>query len=200
MLLRAVRCYWGLVNIPHQNRADYFDKTGMDTTVNPADDFFSYCNGTFVKRVHIPDDQSMWGSFDSLRQENISKLRTILEENAAKTDLKKGSIEQKAGDFYASGMDTVAIEKAGYEPLKPMLAKIKAVKDYKELMNMLAETGREGDGDLMGIWATADQRNSSMNILNIYQAGISLPEKSYYTKADLYYGETSANNWLTTPL
>jgi putative endopeptidase len=110
----------------------------MDTTVQPGDNFFRYANGKWIRNAKIPDDQSGWGSFYTLYDENL-KQRTILDETSAKTDHSKGSAAQKVGDFYASGMDTAAIEKAGYDPLKPMLAKIDAVKDYKELLNLLSE-------------------------------------------------------------
>jgi putative endopeptidase len=162
----------------------FFDVGGMDTTVHPGDNFFLYANGGWIKSAKIPDDQSGWGSFYTLYQDNLVKLHTILEEVAAKKDHPKGSTEQKVGDFFASGMDTVAIEKAGYEPLKPMLAKIDAVKDYKELMNLLAENAKEGNGDLIGYYVGADERNSVKNILVLYQTGTSLPEKDYYTKTD----------------
>jgi putative endopeptidase len=166
--------------------AVFFDKAGMDTTVQPGDNFFMYANGTWIKNASIPDDQSGWGSFYTLYEENMKKQRTILEEASAKTDHPKGSAAQKVGDFYASGMDTAAIEKAGYEPLKPMLAKIDAVKDYKELVNLLAEAMKEGDGDIsqIGYYIGADERNSVKNILILTQTGTSLPEKDYYTKMD----------------
>ncbi len=170
-----------------KNNADskaFFDTTGMDTAIHPGDNFFMYANGTWIKNSVIPDDQSGWGSFYTLYDENLKKLRTILDEVSAKADHKAGSLEQKVGDFYASGMDTAAIEKAGYDPLKPILAKIDAVKDYKELVSLLAESYMEGDGDLIGIYIGADERNSSKNILNLYQTGLSLPEKDYYTKTD----------------
>ena len=163
----------------------YFDTSGMDTTANPADDFFRYANGGFVKNAHIPDDQSRWGSFDSLRQENILKLHAILKDAAAKKDAAKGSAEQKVGDYYASGMDTAAIEKKGYEPIKPMLAKIDAVKDYKELIDLLADAkGNGGNGGLLDFDISADQANSTVNILNLFQTGITLPENGYYTRKD----------------
>lgn len=164
----------------------YFDKAGMDTTVQPGDNFFQYANGTWIKNSKIPDDQNGWGSFYTLYDENLKKLRTILDETSAKTDHKKGSASQKVGDYYASGMDTVAIEKAGYEPLKPLLAKIDAVKDYKELMKLLADVMQEGEGGIsqIGYYVGADERNSVKNILVLYQTGTSLPEKDYYTKMD----------------
>lgn len=169
----------------NHDQSTYFDASGMDTTVHPGDNFFQYANGTWVKNSVIPDDQSGWGSFFTLYDENLKKMRTILDELSAKADHKAGSNEQKVGDFYASSMDTAAIEKAGYEPLKPMLTKIDAVKDYKELINLLASSYAEGDGDLLGIYIGADERNSSKNILSLYQTGLTLPEKDYYTKTDV---------------
>ncbi len=183
-LLMGIALILTACNNHSQKQGEYFDLSAMDTTINPGNDFFSYCNGNWVKGAHIPDDQSRWGSFDSLHQANINKLRGILEEAASKTDLKKGSLEQKAGDFYASGMDTNAIEKLGYEPLKPLLAKIEAIKNYTDLIDFVAAQTKEGDGDLIAPYAGSDQRNSAMNILNLYQTGTSLPEKSYYTKTD----------------
>jgi putative endopeptidase len=166
------------------NEKSYFDIAGMDTTINPADNFFMYANGGWVKNAKIPDDQSGWGSFYTLYDENLSKLRIILEETAAKKDHPAGSAAQKVGDFYASGMDTVAIEKKGYEPLKPMLAKIDAVKDYKELQILMGEAEASAEGGLFSYNVGADERNSSTNILSLYQSGTTLPEKDYYTKQD----------------
>ena len=162
----------------------FFDKAGMDTTVNPADNFFRYANGGWIKNTTIPDDQSGWGSFYVLYEENLKKLRSILDGLAAQKGLKNGSAEQKVGDFYASGMDTATIEQKGYEPLKPMLAKIDAVKDYKELISLLAESAKEGDDDLIGQYVGPDEKNSSKNILVLVQTGLTLPEKEYYTKTD----------------
>lgn len=170
-----------------KNKTDekpYFDIAGMDTTINPADNFFMYANGGWIKIAKIPDDQSGWGSFYTLYDENLGKLRTILEETAAITDHTAGSAAQKVGDFYASGMDTVTIEKKGYAPLKPMLAKIDAVKNYKELQLLLGEAEASGEGDLFGYYVGADERNSAINILSLFQSGTTLPEKDYYTKQD----------------
>ncbi len=172
-----------------KNNADqkdhYFDKSGMDTAVSPGDNFFLYANGGWIKNAKIPDDQSGWGGFFTLYNDNLKQLRTILEETSVKTDHPKGSAAQKVGDFYASGMDTVILEKKGFEPIKPMLASIEAVTDYKGLMKLIAESSDAGEIDeLLGFYVGPDEKNSAKNILVFVQTGLTLPEKDYYTKTD----------------
>ncbi len=165
-------------------RTVFFDAAGMDSSVRPGDNFFEYANGKWVKNTKIPDDQSGWGSFYTLYDENQKSLRTILDE-AAKANAAKGTLEQKLGDYFASGMDSLAIEKLGAEPLKPMLAKIDAVKDYNEFINLNAEADATNEGStLMSLNVGNDEKNSSMNIMVFSQSGLTLPDKAYYTKAD----------------
>lgn len=167
-----------------EKRTVFFDSKGMDTAVTPGDNFFAYANGGWTKATKIPDDQSGWGSFYTLHEENQNKLKAILEEAASKKDAAKGSAEQKVGDYYASGMDTVELEKKGYEPLKPAMQKIAAVKDYKELVKLLAEGYADGDGDMFGFYIGPDDKNSTKNIAALTQSGLTLPEKDYYFKND----------------
>lgn len=172
-----------IYQVTQAQKTNYFDKTGMDNTINPADNFFLYANGTWIKNATIPDDQSRWGGFNILYQDNLKKLRTILEEAAAKNN-PKGSAAQKIGDYYASGMDTIAIEKLGYEPLKPMLQKIDALKDYKELLHFIAENYATPGIDLIGLNIETDEKNSIKNIITLSQTGLTLPEKDYYVRTD----------------
>ena len=165
------------------SRTSFFDVTGMDSAVKPGDNFFEYANGKWIKTNKIPDDQSGWGSFYTLYEENQKKLKSLIEE-AAKKDASKGTIEQKVGDYYFSGMDTLTIEKKGYEPLKPMLQKIEGAKDYKALVSIIAEGYKTGEGDLFGFFIGPDEKNSTKNIAVLYQTGLTLPEKDYYTKND----------------
>ncbi|MEI7964736.1 MAG: M13 family metallopeptidase [Chitinophagaceae bacterium] len=160
-----------------------FDTKGMDTSIRAGDDFFHYANGAWMKTTVIPDDQSGWGSFYTLYEDNQKKLRSILEESIAANSA-KGSLEQKVGDYYASGMDTVAIEKLGADPLKPALAKIDAVKDYKELITLLTELSKNEEAELIGLYVGADEKNSAQNIAIFGQAGLSLPERDYYFRKD----------------
>jgi putative endopeptidase len=161
----------------------YFDISGMDSTVKPGDNFFLYANGGWLKTATIPGDLSGWGSFYTLYQDNLKKLREILED-AAKGEHPKGSTEQKLGDYYASGMDTLTIEKLGASPLQEGLAKIANVKDHKALMNLVTEMYSEGEGYLIGLYVGADEKNSAWNIAGLYQTGTTLPEKDYYTRKD----------------
>jgi putative endopeptidase len=165
-------------------RTSFFDTKGMDSFTKPGDNFFTYANGGWMKTTSIPDDQSGWGSFYTLYEDNQKNLKGIIED-AAKSNGALGSLEQKVGDFYTSGMDTVAIEKKGMEPLKPLLARIDAVKDYKELIGLLAKLNAEGqDHKLLGFYVGANEKNSAKNIPVFYQSGLTLPEKEYYTKQD----------------
>jgi putative endopeptidase len=165
------------------SRTSYFDIAGMDSTTKPGDNFFQYANGKWMKNTEIPGDQSGWGSFYTLYEENLTKLKNILNETS-KGNHSKGSLEQKVGDYYLSGMDTITIEKLGATPLLPMLTKIDAVKDIKELMNLNMDNYVKGSGSLLGFYVSADDKNSDMNIPVFTQSGLSLPEKEYYTRKD----------------
>lgn len=164
-------------------RTVFFDKSGMDTTVRPGDDFFKYASGAWIKKTEIPASETGWGSFFTLYDDNQKNLHSILDE-IIKKDHDKGSNEQKIGDLYQSGMDTVAIEKLGYEPVKPLLAKINAVKDSKELVSLAADGFKDGDGFLFGFYVAPDDRNSSKNMAQFGQAGLGLPNRDYYFNTD----------------
>jgi len=166
-----------------QSQTVFFDKSGMDTTVKPGDNFFMYANGKWVKNTKIPAAETGWGSFYILRDKNEANIHQILE-NAAAHDDTSGSINQKVGDLYKSGMDTVAIEKLGYDPVKPQLAKIAAVKDYKDLVKLAADGFKTGDGFLLGFYISPDDRISTKNAAHFDQTGLNLPNRDYYFKTD----------------
>jgi putative endopeptidase len=193
--MRSIKCL--LLAIPvimvagckHRSSSDipartvFFDKSGMDTTVNPADNFFMYANGTWIKNTKIPPSETGWGGMYSMGVQNRKELHQILED-VSKQDNAKDSKEQKVGDLYLSGMDTVAIEKLGDDPVKPLLAKINAVKNYKELIDVAAGTYKDGDGFLFGFYAAPDDKNSKMNVAHFDQTGLGLPNRDYYFNTD----------------
>lgn len=164
-------------------RTVFFDKTGMDTTVKPGDNFFDYANGTWLKKTEIPGTETSWGLAKILYNNTQTELHGILED-AVKQDAAKGSAEQKVGDLYSSGMDTVTIEKLGYTPVKPTLTAIDALKDYKELINYIAGSYKDGDGYMFGFYVAADGRNSKQNVAQFDQDGLGLPNRDYYFNND----------------
>lgn len=164
-------------------RTSFFDVSGMDTTAKPTDDFFQYASGNWVKNTQIPADQTGWGSFYTLYEENLAKLYTILEETA-KGAHTKGSLEQKIGDYYASGMDTVTIEKKGYEPIKADLAKVDALKSKQDILHYAATLKSDPGSVWFVMYVGSDEKNPGYNALQFSQAGLSLPEKDYYFRTD----------------
>ncbi len=164
-------------------RTVFFDKSGMDTTIKPGDNFFLYANGAWLKRTKIPASETGWGTFYILRDSNEANIHRILEDAALHDDT-AGSIDQKVGDLYKSGLDTVAIDKLGYGPVKPLLAKITAVKDYKDLVKLAADGFKTGDGFLFGFYIYPDDKISTKNAAHFDQTGLNLPNRDYYFKTD----------------
>lgn len=164
-------------------RTVFLDTAGMDKSVSPGEDFFLYANGKWMKETEIPATQTGWGSFYTLYEDNQKHLRGILE-NAAKEDNASNTASQKVAGLYESGMDTLAIEKLGYDPVKSLLSKIDAVKDYKQLISLAADGYKDGEGFLFGVYVGPDDRISTKNAVNLFQSGLGLPNREYYFNAD----------------
>ncbi len=123
--------------------------TGIDTSLKPGDDFFTYVNHIWYDTVQIPASQTGVGAYSFLNFPQRIRLQAILDSISATTN-PAGSIEQKVGDFYASGMDTAAIDKRGYQPIIPVLTRIDAIADIPSLLKVVAEELKTGDGSMIG--------------------------------------------------
>ena len=161
-----------------------FDLKNLDRSVSPAKDFYQFAVGGWVKNNPIPDDQTRWGSFSILAEENNRQLRKIVESASANKNWTKGSAEQKIGDFYAVGMDSARIERDGYKPILGDLKGIDALKNKKEFINYLAEMHSSGTGALFNFFVRDDAKKSSVNAAYLSQGGLGLPDVEYYTKDD----------------
>ncbi|MCI0542589.1 M13 family metallopeptidase [bacterium] len=151
-----------------------FDLRDLDRSIRPQDDFFQYASGGWIKRNKIPADQARWGSFDALREENLKKLKIIVEE----TD------DQLVRDFYLSAMDEAGRERAGISPIREELKKIEKIKNTKDLITRIAHMHRRGFSPLWGVYVAQDEKKSDVNILYFHQSGLSLPDRDYYLKDD----------------
>lgn len=154
----------------------------LDTTVSPAQDFFQYAHGGWIKRTPIPDDQSSWGIGHMVREDIYNKLKALNETAAGKVN--EHYIYKKAADFWASAMDTVQIEKDGITHLKPMLGKIDAVSDIQSLMNVGAEMDAVGSSLMFSLGIHQDLKNSEKVMIYFEQGGIGLPNRDYYFRTD----------------
>ncbi|MBT1698155.1 M13 family metallopeptidase [Fulvivirgaceae bacterium PWU4] len=157
--------------------------TGIDHSKKPGDDFFTYVNGIWYDSATIPASQTGVGSYSFLNFPQRIRLQGILD-SVSRSNNPAGSIEQKVGDFYASGMDTAAINKRGYEPIKPLLERIDALTDIPSLLKLVAEEQKVGDGSIIGFYVGPDDKQSTINIVHLGQTGIGLPERDYYFKTD----------------
>lgn len=157
--------------------------TGIDSTKKPGDDFFIYANGIWFDTIRIPDSQTGVGSYSFLNYPQRLRLKGILDSVSTSKNA-DGSIGQKVGDFYASGMDTLTIDKRGFEPIQPLLTRIDAVSDVTSLLKLVTDEEKAGNGSLIGFYVGPDDKQSTVNIAQFYQTGIGLPERDYYFKSD----------------
>ncbi|MEO7531696.1 MAG: M13 family metallopeptidase [Sediminibacterium sp.] len=170
-------------NHPDASLKKFVDVSGIDSSVKPGDNFFRYVNGRWYDSAKIADDQSGVGSYMFLNIPQKQLLQNILD-SVSKNKNATGSIDQKVGDFYASGMDTTTINHRGYEPIQPMLARIDAIGDVPSLIKYIAIELKTGNRSIINFDISPDNKNSSMNIAHVYQTGIGLPDRDYYFKTD----------------
>ncbi|MFI5135723.1 MAG: M13 family peptidase, partial [Chitinophagales bacterium] len=168
---------------PQGLTADNFLKDYIDTTVKPGDDFFMYSMGTWVKNNPIPASERSWGIWTLVNEETYKRLRDI-NENAASANAEKGSNEQKIGDFWFTGMDTVTIAKQGISPLKPEFDIIDNIKTKDDVVSAVAHFQEIGVGAMCGIFPGQDEKNSNKYLIHLYQGGLGLPDRDYYFDND----------------
>lgn len=160
------------------------DVTNLDVEVRPGDDFYEYANGGWMKKNPLTAEYARYGQFDALAEKNREQLKELVLEQAALENLAPGSEAKKIGDLYNLAMDSVRRNSEGYAPIQPLLDKVAAVSDRSQLLPLSAELMRQGISTAFHVFFEADIMNSMENLLQIYQGGLSLPEKSYYIDKD----------------
>ncbi len=160
-------------------RSKFLDPSFMDTTVKAGDNFWLYANGAWNKTVVIEPTESGVGAFNDLRKHNREVMKNLCEA-ASNSKAAAGTVEQKVGDLYASGMDTAAIEQLGYQPLTPVLNEINALADNKAVFAFINKHHAMGDGTLFNFYVAPDDKNAAINTCIFSQSGLGLPEKDYY--------------------
>ena len=161
-----------------------YDRANMNLSVNPGDDFVEYATGAFIKNNPLRPDQTSNGSFVDLYELNQKQINELILQ-FANSPQEKGSLGQKIGTLYNQMMDSVGRDKKGYEPIKPILERVRAIKDRKEYVRVCSDIDRKGGSTLMlGLGVGADMRQADQNIVGIGQAGLGLGTRDYYFNDD----------------
>ena len=164
---------------------DTFNIQDLNSKIDPCSDFNGFVNAKWVAANPIPADRTRWGSFDALREDSLKAQRAIVEAAAkSAADAKAGSIEQKIGYLYATGMNEAAIDKAGFDPIKPQLARIASLKTPADIAAYIGDTYAQGTPVLFRFGGNADFKDSDKQIAYAGQGGLGLPTPDYYTKQD----------------
>jgi putative endopeptidase len=164
--------------------AESLHHSWFDQSISPADDFYTYANGNWQKQNPIPPQYATWGTFSILQEKVQQRVHDMLIAAANNKASKPGSIEQKIGDFYFSGMDTESINKLGITPLKSDFDRIDAIKNSQDLQDVMTYLQQMGVDVGFGFGSMQDFKNSEEMIGAAVQAGLGLPDRDYYLKED----------------
>jgi putative endopeptidase len=157
------------------------DVNSIDKTIDPCVDFYTYACGNWMKKNPIPPDESSWGAYSKLQDDNLLRLRGILE-GAANPSPERTPNQQKIGDYYASCMDEKAVEEAGVRPLHDSLEQIDSLGSKADLAKLVAHMADEGA--LFDFGSQQDFRDATQVIASVDQGGLGLPDRDYYLKTD----------------
>ena len=156
------------------------DLNNMDLNINPAEDFFRFCNNNWLKNNPIPDEYTTYGAFTEISQHNELVIQDIIKEVSNDAQATEGSVAQKIRDFFNAGMDTIAINERGYSELLPYFDMVDQLSDKTQLAGLLGYLHSEGFGGFFNAGPSADPKNADMVIMHLYQGGLSLPDRDDY--------------------
>jgi len=172
---------------PEQSGQDVppgIELSNMDTTANPAQDFYQFVNGEWLETTEIPSDRSSWGSFAELRKKTDEKVLGVLEEATGSEEYPEGADQAKAAQFFQTAMDTNYLNELGMEPLTPYLEEIDAISSLDDLQAFMIRNAATANGMLFSFNVRADPNNSAINAAFLSTGELGLPERDYYTEDD----------------
>ncbi len=175
---------FGVLTANAQTLSSGIDKANLDTSIKPGNDFYRYAAGGWLKSHPLDAEHTDNGAFTDLYEENQVRIQNLILEYASKPQA-KGTLGQKLGTLYNLMMDSVRLNREGYNPIKPTLARIAAIRDRHEYQLVTAQLDRMGESTMMfGVGVDADLRNAGMNIVSIGQGGTGLGTRDYYLNDD----------------
>ena len=164
-------------------KVEAINLANLDTTVAPGTDFYQYACGGWIAKNPLKPEYSRFGTFDQLRENNQEQLRSLIEELGS-TPQQAGSVAQKIGALYAMGLDSVKLNNEGMAPIKEQLEAIQGLGTKADVAKMVAVLHKEGITPFFALFVDADEKNSSMNIVQLYQSGLGMGDRDYYLLDD----------------
>ncbi|XP_037090452.1 neprilysin-1-like [Pollicipes pollicipes] len=170
----------------------------MDRTADPCHDFFQFACGTYNKEHVIPEDRSSISTFEVLADHLQVTIKGLLEDPVV--DVRDSNTTRKAKMFYSSCMNTSQIRLEGDRPLRRVLDELggwpvleRGWQAPNTSLERLLGTMRSqyDQGVVLEMWVGPDDRNSSINIIQIDQMVLSLPSREYFV-SDRYRRELDA--------
>lgn len=156
----------------------------FDKSVDPRVDFYKFTNGGWLKNNPVPDEESSWNVFHEIEKRNKKLLREIVESAAGDRDSDPGSIRRKIGDFWACAIDEGRVNADGSKPLQKDLLQIAAISNLEQLQSEFTKNHKHFNFAPFAFSAEQDFKNSSRVIGMLFQSGLGLPDRDYYTRTD----------------
>jgi endothelin-converting enzyme/putative endopeptidase len=174
------------------------DLNTVDDEVRAQDDFFRHTNGSWLKTTEIPADKSRYGVFNVLYDETQENLKTLIQE-AASVDAEYGSNTQKLGSMYNSYMNETLANELGLGPLQTILDEIAAIENTSQLAEKMGELYVLGVSGPFNFYTSPDAKNPEIVAMYLYQSGLTLPDRDYYTKQEEKFVNfrTATENYMT---
>ncbi|XP_051164803.1 endothelin-converting enzyme 1-like [Leptopilina boulardi] len=162
-------------------------KKGMNDSVNPCDDFYSYVCGSWQSNYPVPKGKQNWDLFEISTEERKFILKDIIEKPLSSEDTEPLVFEKK---WYNSCMDEDRIKKKGLEPLKKIIDKIGG---WPMVMNTTEWEKKEitwqdvvyyyvdivGGYGLFTIGTSSNPKNSTLHMIAITQENKFLPNINF---------------------
>ncbi len=179
MCITATACNNGKESVSNSG----IDLTNLDTTAVPGVDFYQYACGGWMAKNPLTPEYSRFGSFDQLRENNREQLKGLIGKLAEEQHA-EGTVAQKIGDLYNIAMDSVKLNSDGNSPIQAEMAHLAGITSKTEIYPLIAEMRRNGLSPYFVLYVSADDMNSSMNIVQTHQSGIGMGERDYYLEND----------------
>ncbi|HSH26973.1 MAG TPA: M13 family metallopeptidase N-terminal domain-containing protein, partial [Wenzhouxiangella sp.] len=152
----------------------------ISDTTRPGDDFFTWVNAGWLESTEIPPGFSRWGAFNELRILSEERVDDIISD-LGEREPQAGSPSQQVGDLYASYMDAERIDELGLDPIRTTFEALLAIDSHEAAARWM---GRQGTGSVVAAFVTLDQGNPDRYLTYLYQSGLGLPDRDYYTRDD----------------